>query len=172
MTDMWNWLDLLTLWIVGIHWIIVIVDPLAQVYSDAWIVLRYSINSTRVIYWMLRNFSYFRKNYYKSVPTYAVGNMAWLPVQDLSEPEATNMLFDEDDWSPGRLGEPEFVVQQFKAPNAVNADDVKVREKVAAEADRAEREAEEAKRRAEELQINEILGPPMENEKDFQIWGI
>mmetsp|Transcript_28578 Transcript_28578/g.39818 ORF Transcript_28578/g.39818 Transcript_28578/m.39818 type:complete len:264 (-) Transcript_28578:555-1346(-) len=166
LNNTWNWLDLLTVWIVAVHWIVVIVDPLIQVYSDAWIVLRYSINSARIIYWIIRNVKHYRHEYYKVIPDTAVGDLEWLPVTDLTEEQATNMLFDDDcdPWVPGKKMEPEIRVQQFKAPNAVNASEAEEREKKLQEAERKAKEAAEAERLAEERHINDILGPETDEE--------
>mmetsp|Transcript_26127 Transcript_26127/g.62962 ORF Transcript_26127/g.62962 Transcript_26127/m.62962 type:complete len:321 (+) Transcript_26127:89-1051(+) len=162
--NVWNWLDLLTLWIVVVHWIVVIVDPLVQVYSDAWIVLRYSINSARIIYWMIRNYRHLRHRHYKALVTSA-GDLEWLPVGDLSEEPATNMLFDDDDlWGDK---DPEFVVEQFVAPNAVNAAEAKDFEEKQKEEERLAAEAKEA----EEKQINDILGPEFEEEENDKPTG-
>eukprot|EP00470_Lotharella_oceanica_P004924 CAMPEP_0170171052 /NCGR_PEP_ID=MMETSP0040_2-20121228/4114_1 /TAXON_ID=641309 /ORGANISM="Lotharella oceanica, Strain CCMP622" /LENGTH=348 /DNA_ID=CAMNT_0010410847 /DNA_START=75 /DNA_END=1121 /DNA_ORIENTATION=- len=161
--NMWNWLDLLTFWVIAIHWIIVIVNPLVQVYSDAWIVLRYSFNSARVIYWMVRNVFFFKYEYYKELPRDVVGDLEWLPVTDLNHDAGGTALFDDDEhWSPGKMFKSEFIVEQFKAPNAVNAAEAAERERKEKEAEEAKIAAEEAKRLAEEKQINDILGPPTE----------
>jgi len=107
---------------------------------------------------MVRNLWYFRYRYYRKVADDHVGDLEWLPVQDLTmEPEETNELFDDPDaeWDPKRMGEPQLVIQQFKAPNAVNATEVEKREKK----EKEEKEAIEEAKRAEEARIDHILGP-------------
>mmetsp|Transcript_26578 Transcript_26578/g.51484 ORF Transcript_26578/g.51484 Transcript_26578/m.51484 type:complete len:346 (-) Transcript_26578:306-1343(-) len=159
----WNWLDLLTFWVVAIHWIIVIVNPLVQVYSDAWIVLRYSFHSARVIYWMVRNVFFFKYEYYKELPRDVVGDLEWLPVTDLNHDAGGTALFDDNEnWSPSKMFKSDFIVEQFKAPNAVNAAEAAERERKEKEAEEARIAAEEAERLAEEKQINDILGPASE----------
>jgi len=165
MNNTWNWLDLLTLWIIVIHWIVAIHNPFVQIYSDAWVVLRYSLNSARIIYWMIRNVKHYKKENYKVIPNEAVGDMEWLPVSDLSEEQATNMLFDENDpWIPGKPMQPEILIQQFQAPNAVNANEAEKRENAIIEAEKKAAEVEETRRLAEEKQINDILGPETDEE--------
>eukprot|EP00472_Partenskyella_glossopodia_P011166 CAMPEP_0197518206 /NCGR_PEP_ID=MMETSP1318-20131121/3337_1 /TAXON_ID=552666 /ORGANISM="Partenskyella glossopodia, Strain RCC365" /LENGTH=279 /DNA_ID=CAMNT_0043068341 /DNA_START=554 /DNA_END=1393 /DNA_ORIENTATION=- len=104
----------------------------------------------------------------------AGGNLDWLPVNDLGESsvdigalDGTDALFDEDDpWGPGgRVLEPEFVVEQYKAPNAVNADEAASREKKREEAERAAEAAEQARKLAEEKEMDDILGPPTDEEE-------
>jgi len=58
----------------------------------------------------------------------------------------------------------DFIVEQFKAPNAVNAAEAAERERKEKEAEEARIAAEEAERLAEEKQINDILGPASESE--------
>ena len=54
MSNIWNWLDLLTIWLVLIHWVLFAVEPWFQVISDAWLGIRYSALVSRFLFWTLK----------------------------------------------------------------------------------------------------------------------
>lgn len=151
MRNVWNWVDLLTVWIILVHWVIVILYPFFQLYSDAWILIRYGITGSRVVYWMIRNFFYFRYQYYNQVPVDSVGGMEWLPERDLDD-DADAYVFDDDDDDARRS--PDFIIHQFIAPNAVNANEIAKAEKNAKLDEKASIEAQRSKDR----EFDDVLG--------------
>uniref|UniRef100_A0A7S4DJ34 Uncharacterized protein n=1 Tax=Lotharella globosa TaxID=91324 RepID=A0A7S4DJ34_9EUKA len=79
----------------------------------------------------------------------------------------TNNVYQNENWSPSKMFKSDFIVEQFKAPNAVNAAEAAERERKEKEAEEARIAAEEAERLAEEKQINDILGPASESEDEL-----
>eukprot|EP00467_Chlorarachnion_reptans_P003629 CAMPEP_0114487022 /NCGR_PEP_ID=MMETSP0109-20121206/538_1 /TAXON_ID=29199 /ORGANISM="Chlorarachnion reptans, Strain CCCM449" /LENGTH=120 /DNA_ID=CAMNT_0001663247 /DNA_START=533 /DNA_END=895 /DNA_ORIENTATION=+ len=80
MANIWNWLDLFTIWIVLVHWIIFAVEPAFQIVSDGWLAIRYSLLVIRLGYWTV-----FGRRHYEKYHRVATDD------------------FDPDDMSPNAL---------------------------------------------------------------------
>mmetsp|Transcript_4059 Transcript_4059/g.7762 ORF Transcript_4059/g.7762 Transcript_4059/m.7762 type:complete len:236 (-) Transcript_4059:174-881(-) len=61
LTNPWNWIDLFTLWLVMVHWIVFAVEPVFQIISDAWLVIRYSVLVIRLGFWTVQGRHHYEK---------------------------------------------------------------------------------------------------------------
>mmetsp|Transcript_4088 Transcript_4088/g.7546 ORF Transcript_4088/g.7546 Transcript_4088/m.7546 type:complete len:209 (-) Transcript_4088:96-722(-) len=85
LSNIWNWLDLLTIWFVLIHWILFYIEPVFQIISDAWLAIRYSVVLYRFGWWTITGRRAYKK--YQRIST-----------QDLDTAELVpNAFMDGDD---------------------------------------------------------------------------
>mmetsp|Transcript_25806 Transcript_25806/g.50272 ORF Transcript_25806/g.50272 Transcript_25806/m.50272 type:complete len:248 (+) Transcript_25806:186-929(+) len=61
LTNPWNWIDLFTAWLVMVHWIVFAVEPVFQIISDAWLVIRYSVLVIRLGFWTVQGRHHYEK---------------------------------------------------------------------------------------------------------------